>query len=84
MHPLDSQWIGHVSTGQFKAEDGVEHTFDRFENVFPKLGAWRDVQSASCVGAPCAKPQKQAVAIAMRKSGKQRTKKRDPRDVKFF
>ena len=57
MHPLDSQWIGHVSTGQFKAEDGVEHTFDRFENVFPKLGAWRDVQSASCVGAPCAKPQ---------------------------
>lgn len=57
MHPLDSQWIGHVSTGQFKAEDGVEHTFDRFENVFPKLGPWRDVQAASCVGAPCAKPQ---------------------------
>ena len=57
MHPLDSQWIGHVSTGQFKAEDGVEHTFDRFENVFPKLGPWRDVQSASCVGTPCAKPQ---------------------------
>ena len=26
MHPLDAQWIGHVSTGQFKAEDGVEHT----------------------------------------------------------
>lgn len=57
MHPLDSQWIGHVSTGQFKAQDGVEHTFDRFENVFPKLGPWRDVQNASCVGSPCAKPQ---------------------------
>lgn len=26
MHPLDSQWVGHVSTGRFKAEDGVEHT----------------------------------------------------------
>jgi hypothetical protein len=53
MHPLDSQWVGHVSTGRFKAEDGVEHTFDRFENVFPQLGAWSDVQAASCVGAPC-------------------------------
>jgi hypothetical protein len=56
MHPLDSQWIGHVSTGRFKAEDGVEHTFDRFENVFPKLGPWADVRAASCVGAPCYKP----------------------------
>ena len=55
MHPLDSQWIGHVSTGRFKAEDGIEHTFDRFENVFPKLGSWKDVQSASCVGTPCDK-----------------------------
>ena len=53
MHPLDSQWVGHVSTGRFPANDGVEHTFDRFENVFPKLGAWTDVQAASCVGAPC-------------------------------
>ena len=55
MHPLDSQWIGHVSTGRFPAEQGVEHTFDRFENVFPKLGQWNDVQSASCVGTPCDK-----------------------------
>lgn len=53
MHPLDSQWVGHVSTGRFPAEQGVEHTFDRFENVFPKLGAWNDVQAASCVGSPC-------------------------------
>lgn len=55
MHPLDSQWVGHVSTGRFPAEMGVEHAFDRFENVFPKLGAWSDVQSASCVGSPCDK-----------------------------
>jgi hypothetical protein len=53
MHPLDSQWIGHVSTGRFAAEDGTEHTFDRFENVFPQLGSWTDVQATSCVGAPC-------------------------------
>ena len=55
MHPLDSQWIGHVSTGRFAAEDGIEHTYDRFENVVPKLGAWNDVQNASCVGTPCDK-----------------------------
>lgn len=53
MHPLDSQWVGHVSTGRFPAEQGIEHTFDRFENVFPQLGPWNDVQAASCVGAPC-------------------------------
>lgn len=55
MHPLDSQWVGHVSTGRFPAEQGVEHTFDRFENVFPQLGPWSDVQAASCVGTPCDK-----------------------------
>jgi hypothetical protein len=55
MHPLDSQWIGHVSTGRFKAEDGIEHTYDRFENVFPQLPAWSDVRAASCVGTPCDK-----------------------------
>lgn len=53
MHPIDT-WVGHVSTGRFKAQDGVEHTFDRFENVFPDLrGAWEDVQATSCVGQPC-------------------------------
>jgi len=53
LHPTDG-WIGHVGTGRFKAEDGVEHTFDRFENVYPDLrGAWEDVTSASCIGAPC-------------------------------
>ena len=50
LHPIDT-WIGHVSTGRFPAEDGVEHTFDRFENVFPNLSAgWEDVTAASCVG----------------------------------
>ncbi len=53
LHPR-GQWVGHVATGRFKAEDGVEHTFDRFENVFPDLsGVWEDVTAASCVGKPC-------------------------------
>ena len=55
MHPLDSQWIGHVSTGRFRAEEGIEHTYDRFENVFPVLPPWQNVQAASCVGTPCDK-----------------------------
>lgn len=53
LHPRGT-WVGHVSTGRFKAEDGVQHTFDRFENVFPDLSKpWEDVTAASCVGKPC-------------------------------
>lgn len=53
LHPRGT-WVGHVATGRFKAEDGVQHTFDRFENVFPDLsGTWEDVTAASCVGKPC-------------------------------
>ncbi len=53
LHPTDT-WIGKVNVGRFKAEDGVEHTFDRFENVFPDLsGCWSDVTAGSCVGTPC-------------------------------
>jgi len=53
MHPIDT-WIGHVSIGRFPALDGVEHTFDRFEQVFPDLrGTWEDVTNAPCVGTPC-------------------------------
>lgn len=52
-HPR-GEWIGHVSVGRFKAEDGVEHTFDRFNYVYPDLsGPWEDVTAASCVGQPC-------------------------------
>lgn len=54
MHPIDDTWIGHVSTSRFPAQDGVEHTFDRFENVFPNLAVcWKDRAVASCVGTPC-------------------------------
>lgn len=54
MHPIDDTWVGHVSTTRFAAENGVEGTFDRFENVFPNLAVcWKDRAVASCVGTPC-------------------------------
>lgn len=53
LHPQDG-WVGHVATGRFKAQDGVQHTFDRFNQVFPDLsGTWEDVTAAACVGKPC-------------------------------
>lgn len=53
LHPQDG-WVGHVATGRFAAEDGVQHTFDRFNQVYPDLsGVWEDVTAASCVGTPC-------------------------------
>ncbi len=62
LHPTDT-WIGHVSTGRFAAEDGVEHTFDRFENVFPDLSScWEDVTATSCVGKPC-DPTEQKIGL---------------------
>lgn len=52
-HPMDD-WVAHVSTGKFPTQAGVEHTFDRFENVFPDMtGAWEDVQAQGCIGQPC-------------------------------
>lgn len=51
--PLDT-WIGHVETGMFPAQDGVSHTFDRFNRVYPDLsGEWQDVSAEACVGYPC-------------------------------
>lgn len=53
LDPIDT-WVGTSRTGRFSAEDGVEHTFDRLEKVFPDLrGKWRDVTAQSCVGNPC-------------------------------
>lgn len=51
--PTDG-WIGHVETGNFAAYDGLSHTFDRINRVFPDLsGCWTDVVAESCVGTPC-------------------------------
>lgn len=47
-------WIGHVSTGPFPAGEGVSHTFDRINRVYPDLsGCWEDRTVGSCVGTPC-------------------------------
>lgn len=36
--------IGMVESGRFPAEDGVSHTFDKFNRVFPDMSAaWDDV-----------------------------------------
>lgn len=46
--------IGMFETGQFPAQDGVTHTFDRFNRVFPDMSAaWEDVTAGACIGAPC-------------------------------
>jgi hypothetical protein len=62
LHPTGT-WVGHVSTGKFPAEQGVEHTFDRFENVFPDLTTcWENVTAAACVGKPC-DPSEQKIGM---------------------
>jgi hypothetical protein len=51
--PTDG-WVGHVMLGSFPAQDGVSHTFDRINRVFPNLaGCWEDVTVESCIGTPC-------------------------------
>lgn len=47
-------WIGNISTGTWEAFTGVEHTLDRFTDVYPDTTkAWERVQNASCLGNPC-------------------------------
>jgi hypothetical protein len=55
--PADS-WIANVKTGVFEAHTGVEHTIDRFRDVFPDTTRpWRKTQDANCIGTPCDKPR---------------------------
>jgi hypothetical protein len=56
LHPQDG-WIGHVATGKFPAEQGVSHTFDRFNQVWPDLSSpWTPITTQGCVGNPCDPP----------------------------
>lgn len=49
-----SGWPGHVETGTFEAYDGVSHTFDKVNRVFPDLsGCWTTRTAGSCIGTPC-------------------------------
>lgn len=55
--------IGSVETGRFPAHEGVSHTFDKFNRVFPDMSAaWQDVTLGSCIGAPC-DPTEQKIGI---------------------
>lgn len=46
--------IGQVETGRFAAQDGNQHTFDKFNRVFPDMSTpWSDVTSGACIGTPC-------------------------------
>jgi hypothetical protein len=53
--PTDS-WILNMSTGTFEAYSGVEHTLDRFNDVWPDTTkVWAKTQSGNCLGTPCDK-----------------------------
>lgn len=55
--PADS-WIANVKTGVFEAHSGVEHTIDRFRDVWPDTTRpWRKTQDGNCIGTPCDKPR---------------------------
>lgn len=46
--------IGYYQSGRFDAYSGVQHTFDRFNSVFPNVTKeWKPTVGAACSGAPC-------------------------------
>lgn len=40
-YPTDDAWVGHVSTGMFPAESGLQHSWDRFHMAYPDLTGGR-------------------------------------------
>lgn len=51
--PIDG-WVGNMAMGTFPAFSGVEHTLDRFTDVWPDTTkTWTRVQDGSCLGTPC-------------------------------
>lgn len=53
--PVDG-WILNMTTGTFEAYSGVEHTLDRFNDVWPDTTkVWTRTQSGNCLGTPCDK-----------------------------
>lgn len=54
VRPMGGDLLGYYQTGAFDAYSGVQHTYDRFNHVFPNVTQpWNDVQSGNCVGTPC-------------------------------
>jgi hypothetical protein len=55
MTPVDG-WVGNMTMGTFESYSGVEHTLDRFTDVFPDVTkVWTKTQSGNCLGTPCDK-----------------------------
>lgn len=53
IRPFDGL-IGYYNTGSFDAYSGTQHTFDRFNSVFPNVTtAWENPTGAACTGTPC-------------------------------
>ena len=53
IRPSDG-YLYHVDMGSFPAFDGVQHTRDRFNSVFPDTTqTWNPVQAGNCLGNPC-------------------------------
>jgi len=53
IRPFDGM-IGYYNTGSFDAYSGTQHTFDRFNSVFPNVTtSWDNVNGAACSGQPC-------------------------------
>lgn len=53
--PVDG-WILNMVTGTFESYSGVEHTLDRFNDVWPDTTkVWARTQSGNCLGTPCDK-----------------------------
>jgi len=54
MRPTNGDLVGYFVTGEFPAYSGVQHSFDRFNHVFPNLTApWGSVGNTACAGTPC-------------------------------
>jgi len=53
IRPFDGM-IGYYITGSFDAYTNTQHTYDRFNSVFPNVTTeWNSVEGGSCVGQPC-------------------------------
>lgn len=73
--------IGSVETGRFPALDGVSHTFDKINRVFPDMsGEWTDVESDGCIGAPC-DPDETKIGLGSTRSSYKLQKKSYSTDI---
>lgn len=54
IRPMSGDLMGYYITGGFDAYTGTQHTFDRFNHVFPNVTApWNSVTGGNCIGQPC-------------------------------